>query len=517
MSKQFDLNSISPKEFEFAHKEDVIHDEVFKTKPVGYFQDAWNRFRKNKASIAATIIILITIIYAILVPFISNYTLGFKEGVYTKARPKVEALSFLKIFDGGFNQKISDKYLMYYAGIGMAANDYEGNGATWEDGMNSEFNPIISIGESFDEQGKQFRNVRTDSYLKAGFHYLSITKSEYDKIKAWEEESGIKVIYPMVNIKSQWIDSHNATDANFWYRHKSSGSPIDVQGKTMELADVVEKGLVDNYLRDAEGNVMYYMPKDKSMLQVRVLYYNHYIYANGFEANHYLGTDGQGFDIFVRIAYGLRTSLSIATLVSLINLIIGSLYGAIEGYYGGWIDLIGERIADIIGGVPFIVAATLIQLHLVSTGKLSTFWGLIVLFCMTGWLGTAYRVRTQFYRFKHQEYVLAARTLGAKDFRLMFKHIFPNAIGTIITSSVLIIPITILSESVLSYLSIAIFQGRKGTSLGTLLSNGKQYLNTDPHIIMFPAIVISLLMISFNLFGNGLRDAFNPSLRGADE
>lgn len=164
-----------------------------------------------------------------------------------------------------------------------------------------------------------------------------------------------------------------------------------------------------------------------------------------------------------------------------------------------------------------MIAATLMQLHLVSTGKLSTFWGLIALFCITGWIGIAYRVRTQFYRFKHQEYVLAARTLGARDFRLMFKHIFPNAIGTIITSSVLIIPTTIISESILSYLGIANFQGRKGTSLGTLLANGKKYLNTDPHIIMLPAIVISLLMISFNLFGNGLRDALNPSLRGADE
>ena len=135
---------------------------------------------------------------------------------------------------------------------------------------------------------------------------------------------------------------------------------------------------------------------------------------------------------------------------------------------------------------------------------------------MTGWVGIASTVRMQFYRFKGQEYVLAARTLGASDRRLIFKHIFPNALGTIITSSILTIPGVIFSESILSYLHIINLETSSLTSIGTMLSNGQGYLSTYPHIILFPAIFISLLEISFNLFGNGLRDAFNPSLRGAD-
>jgi len=517
VKKQFDMDNIPSEKFEFAQIEDVIHDEKLKTKPIGYFKDAWLRFKKNRASLVATFIIICVILYALIVPFIANYKLGDKEGIYTKARPKIESLSFLKLFDGGFNQKLNDKYLIYYAGIGMAANDYEGKGVTWESGMDSEYNPIIAFGDVFTEQGKQYRNIRTDSYLKAGFQFLSVTKKELDSLLAWEKETGIKVIYPMIDISSKWMDSYNATDANFWYRHKSSGSPVNEKGKAMELNDVMANGLVDNYLRDENGNVMYSIQKDKSMLQIRVLYYNYYIYINGHEPNHYLGTDGQGFDLFVRLAYGLRTSILLALFVSIINLLIGTIYGAIEGYYGGWVDLTLERISDILIGIPFIVFATLIQLHYVSTGKMSVFAGLLIAFCMTGWISIAYRVRTQFYRFKNQEYVLAARTLGAKDWRLMFKHIFPNAIGTIITQTVLVIPSTIFTESLLSYLGIANFQGKKMTSLGTLLSNGQQYLSTDPHIIMLPALAISLLMISFNLFGNGLRDAFNPSLRGADE
>ena len=123
----------------------------------------------------------------------------------------------------------------------------------------------------------------------------------------------------------------------------------------------------------------------------------------------------------------------------------------------------------------------------------------------------------QFYRFKGQEYILAARTLGASDARLMFKHIFPNSLGTIITSSVLVIPGVLFSESTLTYLGIVNLDSSTMTSIGTMLANGRQFLSSYPHIIFFPALFISLLEISFNLFGNGLRDAFNPALRGSDE
>ena len=130
----------------------------------------------------------------------------------------------------------------------------------------------------------------------------------------------------------------------------------------------------------------------------------------------------------------------------------------------------------------------------------------------------ASRTRMQFYRFKNQEYVLVARTLGASDSRIMFKHIFPNAIGTLITSSVLVIPGVIFSETSLSYLGIINLESGDLISVGTLLGKGNSTtLISAPHVILFPALFISLLMLSFNLFGNGLRDAFNPSLRGTEE
>ena len=205
----------------------------------------------------------------------------------------------------------------------------------------------------------------------------------------------------------------------------------------------------------------------------------------------------------------------LAFSVAIINMIIGSLYGAIEGYYGGAIDMVMERISDILNYVPFIVFENLFQLNL--SRSVGAVVALLVAFVLTGWLGMASRVRMQFYRYKNQEYILAARTLGASDFKLMFGHIFPNALGTLITSASLMIPSVVYSESNLSYLGIVNLDSSTMTSIGSMLSAAQPMLATYPYMILFPALLISLMMISFNLFGNGLRDAFNPSLRGTED
>ena len=204
-----------------------------------------------------------------------------------------------------------------------------------------------------------------------------------------------------------------------------------------------------------------------------------------------------------------------AIAVSAINLIIGAIYGAIEGYYGGAVDLTMERISDILSGLPTMVVTVLFNLHL--TKYIGVVPALLYAFILTGWIGIASTTRMQFYRYKNQEYVLAARTLGARDRRLIWKHIFPNSLGTLITSSVLIIPGVIFSETSLSYLGIINLNSSSMSSVGSMLSAGQSLMTTYPHIILFPALFIALLMISFNLFGNGLRDAFNPSLRGSED
>lgn len=174
-----------------------------------------------------------------------------------------------------------------------------------------------------------------------------------------------------------------------------------------------------------------------------------------------------------------------------------------------------ERLKDILYQIPSLVFMTLFQIYFAQ--KLGSLFAMFICFIFFGWIGTSSTVRAQFYRFKGQEYVMAARTLGAKDSRLIFRHILPNASGFIITSCVLTIPYTIFSEATYSYPGIVNLNSKTLTSLGSMLENGQQTLSTYPHCVFFPAIFLSLLLICFNIFGNGLRDAFNPSLRGADE
>ena len=162
-----------------------------------------------------------------------------------------------------------------------------------------------------------------------------------------------------------------------------------------------------------------------------------------------------------------------------------------------------------------MIVITLLKYHM--AGSTSPALILFIAYFATGWMGMAGTTRMQFYRFKNQEYVLAARTLGARDTRIMFKHIFPNGLGTIVTASALVIPSMIYAETNLTYLNIINLETGGVTSVGTLIAAGQSSVLFAPYVVFFPCIFLVLMMLSFNLFGNGLRDAFNPSLRGSEE
>ena len=241
-------------------------------------------------------------------------------------------------------------------------------------------------------------------------------------------------------------------------------------------------------------------------VKVTVSYYKFLGYDS--MPRYLMGTDKSGRDMFKYVFEGLRTSLLLGVLTFIVCFLFGLLWGSICGYFGGTIDLLMERFTDILSGIPWIVVMTLIIIHMGSN-----FWTFALALCLTGWIGTAARTRTQFYRFRGREYVLASRTLGASDARLIAKHILPNALGTIITGAVLMIPSVIFSEATISYLGLGL---KNVSSLGVILSDNQAELLTSSYLLIFPAIVIALIMISFNLFGNGLRDAINPSLKGEE-
>ena len=221
----------------------------------------------------------------------------------------------------------------------------------------------------------------------------------------------------------------------------------------------------------------------------------------------WFGTDYLGRDLWTRLWRGARVSLLIALVSVTVNVVIGVTYGSVAGYYGGRLDLIMMRITEIINAFPNIVVMTIFIL-IFGTGIFSIILALVV----RDWIGTARLIRGQFYRFKNDEYVLAAKTLGVPDRTLIFRHILPNSIGPIITRTALAVPAAIFSESFLAYIGLGLKPPEP--SIGILLSDGQKVLLYFPTQVLFPAILISVLCISFNMFGNGLRDAFDPTQRG---
>lgn len=372
-----DIRNIPESKFELVADE-VIHDEVFKTEPIGYFKDAFIRFKRNRASIFAFWLITIIIFLAIAGPSFNKF--GFREqNVQLRDMPpRIPILEDYGIADG--TRLLANRRM-------STINDPE------------QFPPesIINI-----------TNVRTV--------------------------------------------------------------------KKVEIADV----LVD-----------------------------YYAYKGAEDTYFWFGSDYLGRDVFTRLFRGVRISLLIAVVSVTVNIIIGVIYGSIAGYYGGGVDNIMMRIAEILDGIPYLVVVMLFIL-MFGTGIISIIFALTVM----GWIGTARLTRTQFYRYKGREYVLAARTLGVPDKLLIFRHILPNAVGPLITSSMVAIPGAIFSESFLAYIGLGLQPPEP--SIGVLLSDAQKFLLQYPYLTLFPAVLISILMISFNLFANGLRDALDPTQRGGE-
>lgn len=225
-------------------------------------------------------------------------------------------------------------------------------------------------------------------------------------------------------------------------------------------------------------------------------------------ADHLFGTDFYGRDIFVRVMYGMRISLIIAFAATVLNLVIGVLYGAIAGFAGGRLDALMMRIVDILYSVPMQIYVILIM---VAMGENKAgILPIVIALGVASWLSMARIVRGETMQLKESEFVLAAKTLGAKNSRILFKHLLPNAMSSIIVTATLLIPSAIFTESFLSYIGIGISPPE--ASLGTLVSEAMQIYQQQPYQLMIPAVAISLIIFAFNLLGDGLRDALDPKM-----
>lgn len=221
---------------------------------------------------------------------------------------------------------------------------------------------------------------------------------------------------------------------------------------------------------------------------------------------HLFGTDTLGRDLFTRLWSGGRVSLFIAATAVAVNCIIGIIYGGISGYAGGAIDNIMMRIVEIIVGIPYLIIVILLMMVL-EPGV----WTMVIAYSLVGWTGMARLVRGQIISLKNQDYVVAARVMGARPSRIIAKHLIPNTLSVVIVNITLAIPSVIFTEAFLSYIGLGVPVPL--SSWGILASDGSAAFQTYPYQMIIPATVICLTMLSFNLLGDGLRDALDPRLR----
>jgi len=532
-------------DFEFITREEKLDSEQTR-RSLTYWQDVWRRLKKNKLSMFGLAGVIIVILFGVVGPWFTPYDYSDQVLDYSNLPPSFEIYKL----EEDFFVYITKEYRVLETtekGELMGRIDY-----IHKDVINKIY-----------YYAREYELELVDNYSGDGYYPLGVT---LDATAVYSENWGIafkdttnaagddeiEVVYihpasPFNDAlragESFAMDSDNLTFTSLiLVDDPTADTPVLTALEIRDGAqEIVNQLQLNDYLSELVlgGEVIIVNFSYKLMDEgehpagyedvIMTVTYNDienkYIYDKVSNSTYLLGTDMLGRDMLTRVMYGARISLTVAFVATLVNFFIGILYGSLSGYSGGSVDNYMMRVVDIINSIPLVLYVILLMVLLKEVVIGVTLFGTYIRIFKGGaglgtiiialgsiyWVGMARLVRGQILGLKEQEFVLAARTIGVSKYKIIIRHLVPNAMGPIIVSMTMMIPSAVFTEAFLSFIGLGISAPK--ASWGTLANDALSGLTTYPYQLFFPSAAIALTMLAFNFLGDGLRDALDPRLR----
>ena len=531
------------KDFEFITREEKIDNEQTR-RSLTYWEDVWRRLKKNKLSMFGLFGVIIVILFGVLGPYFTPYAYSDQILDYSNLPPSFEIYELdedfyiyitkeyrvLETSEKGelmeridyIHKDVINKIYYYAKSYELELIDNTSGGYPLGVAIDSEAVYSYNWGLAFKDSINAVGDVQVELVY---IHPASPFNDVLREGEVFDMESDNLTLTELI-----LVDDPNATIPVYMNLDAGDGAleivnqleSFDYVSEVLFGGEVITVNFSYKLMDEGEHPAGY---EDVDMAVTYNGVENKYIYDKVSNSTYLFGTDMLGRDLLTRVMYGARISLTIAFVATLVNFFIGIFYGSVSGYSGGSVDNYMMRIVDIINSIPLVLYVILLMVLLkevvISVTIFGTYFvifkggaGLGTIIIALGsiyWVGMARLVRGQILGLKEQEFVLAARTIGVSRFKIIIRHLVPNAMGPIIVSMTMMIPSAVFTEAFLSFIGLGISAPK--ASWGTLANDALSGLTTYPYQLFFPSAAIALTMLAFNFLGDGLRDALDPRLR----